>query len=266
MTAEEIYPFIEDETDQRPQDDHIYDDETPKSDQGGGAQPEGESTDNGANRPPPLGADERAQLQTRWQQRLAGASQQAMQAGKLTGLMARMVDHFLQPQIPWRSLLARYITMCGREEFNYARPSRREGEAIFPSLRNARLDVVVAVDTSGSVSKAEMEQFFSEIEAIKAAMPCRITLIACDTEIAPGSPWIYEPWDAVEPPMKVKGGGGTSFEPVFEWLEQDRRYPDLLIYFTDAEGQFPAREPAYPVLWLVKGKAKVPWGQRIQLN
>jgi predicted metal-dependent peptidase len=39
-----------------------------------------------------------------------------------------------------------------------------------------------------------------------------------------------------------------------------------LLYFTDAEGDFPLSEPHYPVLWLVKGKAPVPWGQRIQLN
>ena len=34
----------------------------------------------------------------------------------------------------------------------------------------------------------------------------------------------------------------------------------------DARGEFPKAEPSYPVLWLVKGKEKVPWGQRIQLN
>jgi predicted metal-dependent peptidase len=38
------------------------------------------------------------------------------------------------------------------------------------------------------------------------------------------------------------------------------------VYFTDAEGEFPRQEPRTPVLWLVKGRAKVPWGQRIQLN
>ena len=42
--------------------------------------------------------------------------------------------------------------------------------------------------------------------------------------------------------------------------------PDLLVYFTDAEGEFPEQMPMYPVIWLVKGKAPVPWGQRIQLN
>jgi predicted metal-dependent peptidase len=42
--------------------------------------------------------------------------------------------------------------------------------------------------------------------------------------------------------------------------------PDLLVYFTDADGEFPRAAPAYPVVWLVKGAGKVPWGDRIQLN
>ena len=64
----------------------------------------------------------------------------------------------------------------------------------------------------------------------------------------------------------MQGGGGTSFQPVFEWVERTGTRPDLLVYFTDAEGEFPLQEPNFAVIWLVKGQAKVPWGQRIQLN
>jgi predicted metal-dependent peptidase len=42
--------------------------------------------------------------------------------------------------------------------------------------------------------------------------------------------------------------------------------PDTLVYFTDAGGKFPEREPPYPTVWLVKGKARVPFGARVQLN
>jgi predicted metal-dependent peptidase len=38
------------------------------------------------------------------------------------------------------------------------------------------------------------------------------------------------------------------------------------VYFTDAQGDMPRVPPNYPVLWLVKGGASVPWGLRIQLN
>jgi predicted metal-dependent peptidase len=67
-------------------------------------------------------------------------------------------------------------------------------------------------------------------------------------------------------PAALRGGGGTSFIPVFDWIASRDRAPDLLVYFTDADGAFPAHEPAYPVLWLIKGKRTVPWGQRVQLN
>ncbi|MCB1876115.1 MAG: hypothetical protein KDH88_09080, partial [Chromatiales bacterium] len=62
------------------------------------------------------------------------------------------------------------------------------------------------------------------------------------------------------------GGGGTDFRPVFDWLDEQGQQPQLLVYFTDAQGQFPPHEPNYPVIWLVKGRDSVPWGQRIQLN
>ena len=64
----------------------------------------------------------------------------------------------------------------------------------------------------------------------------------------------------------MAGGGGTSFLPVFDWIAGRGLRPDLLVYFTDAEGEFPRRAPDYPVIWLVKGSGKVPWGERIQLN
>ena len=62
------------------------------------------------------------------------------------------------------------------------------------------------------------------------------------------------------------GGGGTSFLPAFGWVAAERLRPDLLLYFTDAAGDFPRQAPDYPVVWLVKGRGKVPWGERIQLN
>jgi predicted metal-dependent peptidase len=106
----------------------------------------------------------------------------------------------------------------------------------------------------------------SEVNAIKGQVGARITLHACDDKLAQDGPWTFEPWEEIELPKEWHGGGGTRFTPVFEWAENLDRPPQLLLYFTDAKGEFPKREPSYPVLWLVKGKEKVPWGQRIQLN
>ena len=216
--------------------------------------------------PAPLSNDERQTLEVQWQQRLAGAAQQAMQAGKMGGTMARLVDHLLQPQLPWRMLLARYMTAMARDDFTYMRPSRREGDAILPSLKSSQVDIVVAVDTSGSIRADEMDEFLSEVSALKGQMRARVTLLACDTHICEGAPWVFEPWEEFRCPTEIQGGGGTDFRPVFEWLDGAGERPELLVYFTDAQGQFPENEPNYPVIWLVKGKESVPWGQRIQLN
>jgi predicted metal-dependent peptidase len=283
MTAEEIYPCIRENADEEPMDQHLYDqDDRPhgsgdheggedgrgeeQTNDGGGSHGEPDAQAGGAPQPPPLSTPERDSLDKQWQQRLASAAQQAIQAGKLGGSMARMVDHLLQPQLPWRMLLAHYMTRASRNDYSFAHPSRREGTAILPGLRSQHIDLLVVLDTSGSISDDDMQEFLSEVNAIKGQIGARITLHACDEKLAPEGPWIFDPWEDVKLPGKLPGGGGTRFTPVFEWAEWQDRAPDLLVYFTDAKGEFPKIEPSYPVLWLVKGKEKVPWGQRIQLN
>jgi len=241
----------------------------PQDEQDGEGSPQAEQDRGrgGAPQPPPLSAQERETLGVQWQQRLASAAQQALQAGKLGGAMARMVDFLLQPQLPWRMLLARYVSATARDDYSYTRPSTRRGEpAIFPSLRSAQLHVVVALDVSGSVSEREMSEFLSEVDAIKGQIRARITLHACDSQLAGDGPWYLEPWEDFELPRSFQGGGGTRFTPVFDWVQAQDSPPDLLLYFTDAKGEFPALPPPFPVIWLVKGRAPVPWGQRIQLN
>lgn len=320
LTAEEIYPLIDDLEDQETLDQHVYDDSNsegdnnvappPESDddadnttkdkspsqgqgsqqspeqqtgqsgsqpstndkEGGGQSSKAQQQDKdqngkGAEKPQPLTHKEKENLTVQWQQRLAGAAQQAMQAGKLDGEMARMVDFLLQPQLPWRNLVSRYLNSIARDDYSYTRPSTRRGDpAIYPTLRSAQLDITVAVDTSGSISQNEIQEFISEIDSLKGQMRARVTLIACDSEMAQGCPWVFEPWEDFSLPKSIKGGGGTRFSPVFDWANQQDKIPDILVYFTDAEGEFPKEEPGFDVLWLVKGKAKVPWGQRVQLN
>jgi predicted metal-dependent peptidase len=289
MTAEEIYPYIDDNENEETLDQHVYDkpDESnanqnknpepppPQSepdqekDEEASSSPQQQPDENtgGAPQPPPLSQDEMDNLSVQWQQRMAGAAQQAMQSGKLSGDMARLVDFLLQPQLPWRMLLARYMTALARDDYSYTRPSTRRGDpAIFPSLRSQQVDIVIALDTSGSISQEEMEEFITEIDAIKGQMRARIILHACDSELDKAGPWSFEPWEEFRLPDDISGGGGTDFRPIFDWAETLDRTPELLIYFTDAEGRFPQVMPYYPVIWLVKGKAKVPWGQRVQLN
>lgn len=125
---------------------------------------------------------------------------------------------------------------------------------------------IIAVDSSGSISNGELKEFTTEVDALRGQIRARVTLHACDERLDPKGPWTYQAWEPIVLPKQIGGGGGTSFVPVFDWIAAEHRRPDLLLYFTDAEGEFPAAAPDYPVLWLVKGRGKVPWGERIQLN
>ena len=282
MSAEEIYPCLSEDDQRETHDQHLYDSD---GEEGGGErepEPEREGTPGSTGQndakgadgreedglaaapPPPLSAAESERLEQQWRQHLAGAAQAARLHGELPAALARLVDRLLQPQLPWRTLLAQYLSAIARDDFSYQRPSRREGEAILPTLRSHRLELVALVDTSGSIDDALLRGFVAELDALKSQLNARVTLNACDRELATDGPWVSEPWEVLQLPDGLAGGGGTSFKPPFAWVEQAGVQPDLLVYFTDADGPFPAQPPAYPVLWVVRGPRPVPWGQRVQ--
>jgi predicted metal-dependent peptidase len=297
LTAEEIYPLLHEDPPEETQDTHLFDNATSESggegepeeqqqkDPGQGQRSESESeesestgtseadeADQGEPRqdseselPPPPPADP-DKLDGQWKSRLAAAAQAARQAGKLSQSLMRFVDSLLAPQLPWRALLARYMMNAARDDYSFQRTSRREGEALMPRLYSQGVNVVVALDTSGSITREELQAFLTEIDALKAQVRADVILHACDEKLDTGGPWKYAMWEAINLPEQVSGGGGTDFRPIFDWLRQEQLNPDILVYFTDAEGKFPDREPHYPVVWLVKGKAPIPFGVRVQLN
>lgn len=288
LSAEEIYPMIPDDTPEESFDEHLFDSDNdtgsspdenqrqdnPEAGESGGQGREGQSEaeeregsgGQASQKPDPLSQAEREELSEQWKNRLAAAAQAARQAGKLSQSMMRWVDGLLAPSLPWRALLARFFAVNQRDDYSWRRPSRREGDALLPRLSSEGLDVVAAIDTSGSISDEELREFVGELDALKGQVRAKVTLLACDNRVAENAPWEFEPWDTMQLPPGLEGGGGTDFRPVFDWVETENRSPNLLVYFTDAEGDFPKQPPGYPVVWLVKGKGAVPWGERVQLN
>lgn len=294
LSAEEIYPLIPPEPAERTLDRHLFDaagapGSSPASGEGraGSAgerdedacaetpEPEPDSWDDAGNEakhhpgraaPHEPNAQERDELARKWQGRMAAAAQQARQAGRLGESWLRTIDELLQPRVPWRQLLARYMMSVARDDYSFQRLSRREGDALLPRLASGEVDLHIVLDTSGSIANEELAQFAAEVDALKGQIRARVTLHACDERLDARGPWIFQAWEPLVLPERVSGGGGTSFVPAFEWVASQHLRPDLMLYFTDADGEFPRRAPDYPVIWLVKGRGRVPWGERIQLN
>lgn len=196
---------------------------------------------------------------------------QQREAGKLPGAIKEIIDELLNPKVPWYTLLSQYIQKTVISDWIWTRPNKRMigMDMNLPSTIKENLEVVVAVDTSGSISSEELRDFTSEVHSIISSVSeVKMTLIDCDYVVQQhiviesgqsidGSalPWEGRPW---------KGRGGTSFIPVFTWVEENGLQPDLLIYFTDGYGAFPNDDPNYPVVWVMTTNVSPPFGEVIE--
>ena len=193
--------------------------------------------------------DEQAQDQT-WKMAMISAAQVAKSMGVLPGGAARMVEKLKNPTVDWRAVLREFVERCAKSDYSWNPPSRRDPgrDVVRPSLSSDDLpEILVAIDTSGSIDAALLTAFLAEIGGARFDFNASVTVIQCDTEI--GSVDTFEPSDDLE--VKPTGGGGTDFRPVFDWVQSNREQPRFLIYFTDLQGQFPPVPPDYPTLWAV---------------
>ena len=239
-------------------------------DQGQG-QGQGGQQGNGGGSPDPgeiqdAPEDQQDQQDRSWDQ----ASKQAIQLSKSAGDQAGNIQQVFEGQHvhrrDWQDILLEYMRSAAPTDYSWGVPNRRfiDQGIYLPSLRGQGMGpIVIAIDTSGSVDDAHVNQALTEMFAIaRDVNPERIHLLQCDTRITEARD--FDPADAPHD-ITIKGRGGTRLDPVFEYvLEHDIR-PEVLIYLTDLEAVMPA-EPDYPVIWAVETSAqaeRAPFGQSL---
>ncbi len=170
--------------------------------------------------------------------------------GQLPGKLQEVLDEIaalLEPEVPWKRILRLFSASSRRTSVRNTlrRPSKRYGTT--PGLRIQRHQrLMVAIDTSGSVAKDELEAFFSEIHRIYK-QGAEVIVVECDTDI--GNTYTY----AGAPPTHVSGRGGTSFEAPIR-LANEKLNPDAVIYFTDGHAPAPETKSRKPILWIVSSR------------
>ena len=193
----------------------------------------------------------------------------AKQSGKLPASIERIVDEMVTVITPWHEKLERYMTSKVKDGYSWSRPNRRfVGQGMYlPGYDyTPRMgELVLAVDTSGSLSSEELAYFNAHINRIlETCLPEKVTVIYCDYDI--GGTQEYTP-DDLPIVLKPVGGGGTSFKPVFEWLLTYEGEVECLIYFTDGWGdQDELEEPAVDTVWLTTEREKFPFGEVIKFD
>jgi len=192
------------------------------------------------------------------------SAEAAKAQGKLSANMETLISDVTAPKVDWRNVLARFLRANNKSDFTWQRPNRRfiANGLYLPSLHNPCLeDICIAVDTSGSISDDELQQFTSETSYILQELnPERIHLIQCDSDVQDDTEYSRESL-----PLKVKytGRGGTAFSPVINYI--NKKYPSTaaLVYLTDLEACDFGDEPHYPVLWVTTSATEAPYGEII---
>lgn len=198
-----------------------------------------------------------------WNTALAQALHKAREAGRLPGCLERLTRKSLFPAQDWRDLLRRFLHRAARNDFSWVRPNRRHLHAglYLPGLENLELaEIAVAVDVSGSITQQEMDRFAAELSSVLEEFDAPLTVFTCDAALTSSRRLSRQdlPLD-----FTAAGGGGTSFRPPFQSLEQEGRAPACLVYFTDMECDDYPEDPGYPVLWVAPGPApeRPPFGE-----
>jgi predicted metal-dependent peptidase len=188
--------------------------------------------------------------------------------GDLPAGLARHLGELARPRLDWATLLRRFVLARAVSDYSWSPPSRRHIHLglYLPSPRSMVLgDVVLAVDTSGSVDEPLLRAFCAELRGVLDVCDTRLLVYHCDA--AASGPHVLTRSDPL-PDAAPAGGGGTDYRPVFARVEAEGIQPACLVYLTDLEcDRFPA-EPGYPVLWAVPEGARgvPPFGEIIHLD
>lgn len=155
-------------------------------------------------------------------------------------------------ELSWKQILKKYVgTIVAGKRKTRTRLNRRQPERYDLSGRmdDKIIKIVVAIDTSGSMSSEQISNIFNEIFSIVATRKKEITVIECDSEIQR----VYKIKNRSDVNAEVLGRGGTSFSPVIKYINNDKYYRDsLLIYFTDGYGESRIPKPlTYRNIWVL---------------
>ena len=194
------------------------------------------------------------------------AATAAKACGKLPADIARLVEEMLDPQVDWRTVLRDFVDRTARNDYSWSRPSSRYMAAglYMPSLLSQETgEIVVAVDTSGSIGRHELAVFEAESRDIfDSVKPERIHVIYCDSAVAGMDS--FDSLDDFE--MHHRGGGGTAFAPVFRHIEAEGIEPVCCVYLTDLCGSDFGPDPGFPVIWCSTMEGRAPWGEVLRIE
>ena len=249
MSAAQVYKILKQEQEDNPDD---------------GDQGEGEGNGAGLDEHDWEGAQEMsADEQRELAQEIDQAIRQgALTAGKVGSGGNRAIDQLLQPEVNWREVLREFITeTCrGSDDSTWRQPSRRHLAMgiLRPSGITERVgELVIAIDTSGSIGQHELTKCLSEIKGVcDTVKPESVRILYWDTKVCSDEvygdvPGACGSLEQLTQTTKPKGGGGTNVQCVPDYIQKNNINAQAVIVLTDGYlgGEWGAW--TMPLLWVI---------------
>ena len=205
--------------------------------------------------------------------RLVDAYSRAKMKGDVPDGLEQLFDKLQQSKMKWKTIMYKYVSQTIPRDFTWARPSKKSIAVgvYLPTTTKQSVDIIVTVDTSGSVWESDVNQFLSEcIHIAKAFDGINMVVLTHDVKVQ----------DTIEVHngninkllnMKVHGAGGTSHHEVFKWIEDNKPNAKLIISLTDGFSDIETlKDTGIPTLWILSpnhnDKSVFKFGQVFELE
>lgn len=192
----------------------------------------------------------------------------AKAVGKLPASIERIIEELVNVTTPWYDILERFMAGKIKDGYSWNRPNRRfiarniyiPGTDYVPKMG----PVVIGVDTSGSIGPDEIAMFNGHINRIiDTCNPEVVHVVYCDYDVAGVDEYTPEDFPVT---IQCKGGGGTSFKPVFDWIDNNAIDPECVVYLTDGYGDQSEFTTNHETVWLTTGTEAFDWGHVIKFE
>jgi len=198
-----------------------------------------------------------------------------MLAGRMGGKMPRAIGELLEPKIDWREALRDFVasSMKGKDEFTWRRMNKRHmaNDIYMPSMENETIgEVIVAIDTSGSIGNRELTEFATELASIcDLVSPDVVRIIWWDADVHGEQVFKPEQYKNIASLLKPLGGGGTEVSCVSKYINEKKLSAEAVIVFTDGYVENNIEwNITPPTLWMITQNRSldVPVGKKVMFG
>jgi predicted metal-dependent peptidase len=160
-------------------------------------------------------------------------------AGRMGANIPRAISDMLEPKIDWREVLREFVQsqMRGKDEMTWRRMNKRHmaNDIYLPSVISETMgEIVVAIDTSGSIDNRQINEFASELASIcETCNPESVRVLWWDTKVHGEQVFKDGDYNNLGSMLKPMGGGGTHVGCVNDYMVKESLNPECVLVFTD---------------------------------